>query len=142
MLGRNKIMDTSETYIKMCEKASEIQEFRISDSPIQHTFILRKGDWYVIKNDRVVIVSSTNKLALIDYCFWLPRQDQLQSILDSDIHAVASLNLFIAWLHGPVPPLGMTYHNVIELSMEQLWLMYVMKAKFGKFWNGEEWICQ
>ena len=27
-----------------------------------------------------------------------------------------------------------------KYSLEQLWLMYVMKEKFGKTWNGEAWV--
>jgi hypothetical protein len=27
-----------------------------------------------------------------------------------------------------------------DWSMEKLWLSYVMKEKYGKSWNGQEWV--
>ena len=76
---------------------------------------------------------------------WLPRQDQLQGMVyesykmdvtDSpylrnltmlrDIHEFTQMN---------------RKNNISQLvSMEQLWLAFVMKEKYSKIWDGEKWI--
>ena len=71
---------------------------------------------------------------------WLPRQDQLQDMITipkthqnkSDImHKVDALN---NWMHRYKP---LTYQFN---SGEQLWLAFVMYAKYSKKWDGKEWI--
>lgn len=124
-------MDTSETYIKMCEKAKEIQgiEHPLTTVIDMTKFIYRENNVFYLemsKNDYKVI--------------WLPRQDQLQEMvigkwlgmaITYDIHEGYSYKLYNA---GYEKALG-----VFE-TMEQLWLVFVMKEKYNKVWDGEEWI--
>lgn len=163
-------MDTSPEYIKMCEKATEIQELRpkgndwldddfsffwtesmvricdcgedvhwLSDTAPYCEYCGKKPEpkphnginapFYVFENEP-------------DKAIWLPRQDQLQEMLDP---------------HKPDRPLRFqdetfsmlddlySFVNVNDFpdsdmwSFEQWWLAFVMKEKFGKTWNGEEW---
>jgi len=63
---------------------------------------------------------------------WLPRQDQLQEMVR---------DLFpVSWVLAKEFA-EKAYHLSADtnMSMEQLWLAFVMKEEFGKVWTGEEW---
>ena len=136
-------MDTSEQYIKMCEKAKEIQK--------SHKWEL--GSFYYMPKDgecaiysskcreysRFATISDGEEFALDDPFIWLPRQDQLQEMLvfpsgtfkDNFWTALFCLN---EW------GFESKFIDYIPMSMEQLWLAFVMKGKYNKVWTGEEWI--
>ena len=74
---------------------------------------------------------------------WLPRQDQLQEIyvewaglkeVSNWAHSI--LDAFQFFALSDVPNVDLTFKM---RSLEQLWLAFVMKEKYGKVWNGEEW---
>ena len=96
-------MDTSETYIKMCS-CNEIQE---------NTAYLLDGNDFRSPDG-----------------IWLPRQDQLQEMVDISDWRFKLVNCasFLADNFGSFA------------TMEQLWLAFVMKEKYHKIWNGEDWI--
>ena len=104
-------MDTSEQYIKMCEKAKEIQGQRWGHITDDNFWDNQRLPWAV----------------------WLPRQDQLQEMVKEK---------FTGWTYpGVLNKLQkfcfeISYYN----SMEQLWLAFVMKEKYSKVWDGENWI--
>ncbi len=126
-------MDISKTYIKMCEQAVEIQalasypyaEVKIGDDWVwrfESTTDLDR-QWQQGQNRKV----------------WLPRQDQLQEM-------VGGLECgFIDWENWLGNIYGYNYGNKpnghlhIFDTYEQLWLAFVIKEKFGKVWNGEDW---
>jgi len=130
-----------KTYIKMCEKAEEIQQI----------WNPQYGDWYyggIYNKAKVIVVmrryrkhSSANFLNNKQN-IWLPRQDQLQemvldpTIIEGDYYPIPRmLHEFYLWLKD------CRYPNV---SMEQLWLAFVMYEKYQKKWDSEkeEWeIC-
>jgi len=70
---------------------------------------------------------------------WLPRQDQLQEMVETtetlpELIVQDKLAHFCMWVK---------YQCHIPLtSMEQLWLAFVMKEKYNKTWDGEEWLIQ
>lgn len=117
------MMDTSEQYIKMCEKAGEIQE--------KATYPL--GAFYH-ENDLVICNMGDyyhqTKGSNIPGYIWLPQQDQLQEMLGN---VDESYRVFRKWLDT-------SWVKKILVSWEQLWLAFVMKEKFGKVWDGEDWI--
>ncbi len=107
-------MDTSETYVKMCEKATEIQEIWEPD----------ENDFHFTKLKKNVILKPNAK---IGYIIWLPRQDQLQEMLGG-LEQIEDYPFF-------------TLKGVAKIdSMEQLWLAFVMKEKYNKIWDGSEWV--
>ena len=96
-------MDTSETYIKMCEKATEIQTTKIIQVPHGKELPLEEGD-YIFDGEVVILISDDTRsihqydqyrpkfsVSLAGYCegdgydvdklVWLPRQDQLQEMV-------------------------------------------------------------
>ncbi len=119
-------MDTSETYIKMCD-CPEIQSLR----PFKASDII--GDYY----------NSWGLHKLV----WLLRQDELQEMITPEVeHGWQSpfLNFALWALPNPATdsdnkPLGIYRTINCFSSMEQLWLAFVMKEKYDKTWNGTEW---
>lgn len=104
------VMGTSEKYIKMCEKAIEIQ------------IISREKD----KKAGIINLPENEET-------WLPHQDQLQEMICDSRDA---LTLFCN-THSIVC-FEWKYYEQFTV-MEQLWLAFVMKEKYNKIWNGEDW---
>jgi len=116
-------MDTSETFIKMCD-CPEIQELhpQLMIASIEHYY---KGVYqYEIDSEGVVRFWTGH------YFIWLPRQDQLQAMMGETI--------WLLLIHfGKFLTDGYVHRFT---SMEQLWLAFVMKENYNKTWNSEEWI--
>ena len=143
-------MDNSKEYIKMCEKAEEIQEFKSEDENwVRGDYFSKSGTMHIKRSDpfelhkeyeypvRIFLEDMYgNKIIDNDY-IWLPRQDQLQGIV-IDRYKAYPTNLVGMLLE---------FHFFTEeteqqdkfVSMEQLWLAFVMKEKYQKTWNGKEW---
>lgn len=133
----------TENYIKMCEKAEEIQKLKKFQS----------GDWYCEANltpevlgDFILIGENTVTKGGYDYDFYeidwkkfiyLPTQEQLQEMMElpSIYHRVVDkLYDFTEWVK-----INATYVTSY-CSMNELWLAFVMKEKYNKIWNGKVWI--
>ena len=117
-------MDTSETYIKMREKA--IPYIGRGEHP--------KSDLKEYMEQVIIAIDpSTGSLYYTDglKVFQLERQDQLQEMLIPSRYKEKydMCSVFAAYLHDK-PDI---------MSMEQLWLAFVMKERYNKTWNGEEW---
>lgn len=146
-------MDTSPEYIKMCEKAEEIQK----EKNILPQYRFGAHDfWAVSIKDWVKTDDETMKLqwqrfeinrdsdnAYEDKIVWLPRQDQLQEMIRPE----RSYTLHYAFgLHGWVlecQQIAKEETNKIlefrDASAEKVLLRFVMFF-FNKTWNGEEWV--
>lgn len=120
-------MDKSETFIKMCEKAKEIQEI----------WIPKDGDFYAEKyKDEHFNYHYTSPQILTGFIYrerfiWLPCQDQLQIMIEqSPLDYIDGIKGF--WLDSNFP----------DCSWEQLWLGCVMEEKYNKTWDlkKEDWI--
>ena len=143
-------MDTSEQYIKMCEKAEEIQGVaKRGDDWHPHDYWYfpagSKNEYGYSSEAEIAVIGDAEDCGhcLSYYCdqlpdaIWLPRQDQLQEMI--------------------YPHEGRDYSPLFELdswhekifrnkkyfdgfaSYEQIWLAYVMFEKYGKVWNGGTW---
>lgn len=125
-------MDTSKEYIEMCEKAKEIQENHkiISGDYFNGGEICE--DIFECNNDEGYLIKTIyGKWFLPSECVWLPRQDQLQEMVNRSYHPFG----LVFGLCGFVKKLP-----VKVTSMEQLWLAFVMYEKFNKIWDGKKWI--
>ncbi len=118
-------MDTTPEYIKMCEKAEEIQSLKLK--PIymmqSETNLLYEDNdiWYIFVLDK-------SKKSWLIKKIWLPRQDQLQEMvigIDNEYHLLTSFYNFCS--------------HFTHRSFEKLWFSFVMKEKYNKVWTGEEW---
>jgi len=138
-------MDFTRKYIKMCEKAREIQE----------KWRPRVGDWVVDvwNKERPLVISAIsddcNYLYLlsqlanskddiylnhISKVFCIFTQDQLQErVTDKGYFRVSLIELFYRFANKNIDK---------HTSMEQLCLAYVMWVKYKKIWDEdkEKWI--
>jgi len=161
-------MDTSKKYIKMCEKAEEIQDSHIK-KPLDvffHKSVIKTITSFPGSSSQDIILENKYDLNYKsdirpkewnDYCIWLPTQDQLQEIILKDRYCLhyqgrELIKDFYTFTH-PEDMLEAMFINSKTneriskecayisafTSMEQLWLAFVMKEKYNKIWNGEEW---
>ena len=156
-------MDTSNEYIKMCEKAEEIQKVY---EPTEGDFIWVREEDYWDCYDEVdgcifVVFDSDGDLCFdagvscgrstdyenigyavelseVERRVWLPRQDQLQDIVRSKILHTDAIGA--VWkLYNAVGPNRTGLYGKLR-SLEQVWLVFVMEEKYKKVWDGKEWI--
>jgi hypothetical protein len=158
-------MDMSETYIKMCERAQEIQRLQPDIDHIRHPEDEQDYKYtsffYLPKEDKIAISKWDNDeghILMGHYldeetgAIWLPRQDQLQKMLISPRQDFIELleDFYWHWA-GYKTEEKYPWREYIEdedkikirgdfTSMEQLWLAFVMKEKFGKYWSKGEWL--
>ena len=127
-------MDKTETYIKMCGKAEEIQ-----CESFRHLMPDDMVAYRIAHSVTTIWRHETSGLTTIPYSqtfIWLPRQDQLQEMVhDFEPDILTLLNNFTEWciLDRQI------WYKESTTSMEQLWLAFVMKKKYNKVWNGNEW---
>ena len=169
-------MDVSKKYVEMCEKATEIQELWQYDDGdfFLHRFTERNVDpRFTIDIGKEIasslccscnVIDSYGSTRISEYNpkgenVWLPRQDQLQSLLPEGRRDLLNAERLLALLNDlrdfcdPFDRLGTMPLPVATreaekdqkyveqfVTMEQLWLAFVMEEKFQKIWNGEEWI--
>ncbi len=162
-------MDTTPEYIKMCEKAipdlynyfeanaEQLRPLFIYDYVTDRVSILlwspkslrerigETNDEIIISlesdKDRNIYIPGDSEEAVSKPIVPLWRQDQLQEMIvgrggrESRIVVHESLYRFSYsnYKDGAHPT------NIFD-TQEQLWLAFVMKEKYGKVWNGEEWV--
>ncbi len=137
-------MDKTEIFIKMCDCA-EVQEGKPQDGVggrwlngsiiVSNGFQSERGDFYHIVDteDEKTCESCGNTETYIKCTksTWLPRQDQLQEMVDWT---------WIIQLHHLYKDCNDNPQYWGQFaSWEQLWLAFVMKEKFSKVWAGKEW---
>ena len=112
-------MDTSIKYMWMCD-CPEIQGKKSKDGHpevgcwiTRHLYISKTLDYWIMEKAPHV---------------WLPRQDQIQKMMDSYPMAYL-LRMLYTRFHPELEP----------DSWEQLWLAFYMHDKHEKKWNGKEW---
>lgn len=130
--------DTTETYIKMCD-CPEIQESPVFTDDVK--------DWLYCTTCNLLIELDEDGCTRCwcdnphsdkweGHWVWLPRQDQLQEMVGNKGKTFTHIHDFEYGVNTPeyslVPAL-------IFLSMEQLWLAFVMKELYQKRWSGSEW---
>jgi hypothetical protein len=72
---------------------------------------------------------------------WLPTQSQLQGMIKNKReYSWHLLERFNGWVIYNSPKTEYFKQNFSNFSMEQLWLIFIMKEKFNKIWDGEDWI--
>lgn len=123
-------MDKSKEYVRMCRKAKEIQE----------SWVAEVGDFWTYGDG-----GSSVSIMCYDECFgvqkeegqiWLLRQDQLQELVglkEGEIIWSTYCDRLYHWLVKEERP----HYAKTE---EQLWFCFVMKTRFDKVWDGNDWV--
>jgi len=156
-------MDTTKEYILMCEKAKEIQKqadfikHNWVALPSKEIFGMDKGFQFIsygkIPKEYYIYLWLANqpqysKLTKSDWetFIWLPTQDQLQEMvrnIETETWTFKDNKTLIAqfshWCWQQQPILKIQNTKAYK-SMEQFWLAFVMKEKYGKVWNRKEWV--
>lgn len=135
-------MDKTPIYIKMCEKVMEIQnpwDRKMGDFFCESYWSNKEQkNLYDIR-----VINFDNQYLYQPRFIWLPRQDQLQGMVNEKNPCDLLHSFFTEvyeWVDGRYEyPKG--YYEQFA-SMEQLWLVFVMFEKYNKIWDGEEWILQ
>ena len=150
-------MDATNRYAMMCQQAEEIQslwrpkqcDFIINFADIEEglSFCRSAESLVQVVNMYYEEQESEHYLQecedLKEQALWLPRQDQLQKIIEPDnanVHSVM-IKVMETQYHDSSKK---TLVSAPELfySMEQLWLAYIMREKYNKVWNEEEWVTE
>uniref|UniRef100_A0A6M3IIB0 Uncharacterized protein n=1 Tax=viral metagenome TaxID=1070528 RepID=A0A6M3IIB0_9ZZZZ len=139
-------MDTSPQYIKLCEKAEEIQETKRQSGLIHGDYVYAQpnSDFTFFTGKVELFTGNPNlKYGLLG-CVFIPRQDQLQEMMMVSTKYVMlyHFDLFYHNLYYDWKPTDSMFTSMEQMftSMEQLWLAFVMKEKYGKVWSRTEWI--
>ena len=114
-------------YLKMCEKAEELQELFVEDSLLgegKHLFVACKKCKKILTEDNGYYYDNCG-----DKDFVVFRQDQLQEILNIDSWEWFELCYNMAMLQTETKP----------VLAEIIAIQVVMEQKFNKTWNGEDW---
>jgi hypothetical protein len=141
-------MDTTETYRKMAD-CPEIQSHqpKIIGSPYGYvpkdgelgSFFYMNGDIELLHYD-----NDTSCMMIGGYrdedaeSIWLPRQDQLQEMLSFVVGAFQD-NFWSALDNLHKYAFTVPFKADIPVSMEQLWLAFVMYELHQKVWTGDGW---
>jgi hypothetical protein len=146
-------VDGSKEYYWMCRRAVEIQsnwkpEFGddVWETILHYHYIIHYKD--SVNNELSLFTSNDGgiiKLPMGMNFIWLPRQDQLQAMINSKT-AIKVSDFF--WFVVRVGRIDDRHMEIMEdadmdkinkFSLDQLWLMFVMKEKYNKVWNGKNW---
>lgn len=128
-------MDTSETYIKMCD-CEEIQGQCQSLWRVVHI----KGNIYINGKDGgfnwcMDVIGDDDELKYVKR-IWLPRQDQIQEMLGENVKN--SKMLVSGFLCGLWRFCKRPYY-IVPRSFEKLWLAFYMSEYHNKTWEKDEW---
>ena len=137
-------MDFTTTNIVMCKEAKGIQEqwqpqrgdFAFWEASIEEPepVLIYDVDGELLKV--ITILHGTYHILTKDDLIWLPRQDQLQNMLDVDFYYHAFI------LNEPNTVMKQIYSDDGVWSPfesgEQFWLAFVMWVKEGKAWDAQE----
>jgi len=138
-------MDFSEKYIEMCSKASEIQELWKQDKG--EYVAVYSSEWEYLDKDHQVRKKTFKEIVILgvdgnyvtdeSLCVWLPRQDQLQEIMEIDIHSVRPFIILDQLMDRYI-----TRYGYLLETIEQLWLAFFMSEKYKKYWDNklQDWI--
>ncbi len=134
-------MDILETYIKQCEKATEIQEAKRDINTPGDIWAHPKLEDTELGYSVVILGSVYDRLGYrYPTSVWLPRQEDLQKMVGT--YEVCKNTIFSAGYgdneYSGYWDMDASYWDKFT-SMEQLWLAYVMKEKYGKVWQNGEW---
>lgn len=161
-------MDQSVTYIKMCEQAIEIQDSIKYPNGNGDIYISYDDSFFAISKDNVRYYERSFRQCYIfnhhvkgyvsrplnifgcavredlplvfkpSEVIWLPRQDQLQDIILKNVEYTDPIHLI--WkLYDFCITDKSNYVNKF-ISLEQIWIALIMKEKYNKIWNDEDWI--
>jgi hypothetical protein len=126
----------------MCSKAEEIQK----------EWKPQVGDWQYWSNDKtkmanILMITSLQKKYKANIRIWLPTQEQLQEMLEeikNNTYIAFRFNHFLNVEYNnvtfqPAYILLNSINPIFMCSMNEFWIAFVMKERWNKIWDGENW---
>lgn len=145
-------MDVTPIYIAMCRQAKKflprhkwqegdwfVWTKDIKEDTIVHNWWIDKGSIDIYKEsnwDSSELITSTN-------AFPIYRQDQLQEMYQyGPPSAIHEFHRFMESRYNTPDDAveDATIAEVVFETWEQLWLGFIMHEKYGKVWDGKEWV--
>ncbi len=143
---KTSAMDKSKAYIRMCDRAEEIQCL----------WKPAHGDFYAEANGQVRCwitmsppperfkkgfgICVNNGIIHLSKYTWLPRQDQLIEMAQVPGRRYESvIQDFFDWTKRPYG-IGPGNPGRLFKTMEKIWLVFVMQQKINRFWDGDAWV--
>jgi len=120
-------MDTTYDYIEMCRKA-----FKHLGMPSYY-----RTPYYNTKDNSIM------QLPYLKECIPIYTQDQLQDMVERSLSVKSNGNhmaVQFAYFVSDHIENHIHFGDVLLQSMEQLWLAFVMHEKYGKKWDGQDWV--
>jgi len=119
-------------YIAMCLRATQIQEIW---KPEAGDFVWdNAGSVYPLSANNVKYYHK-DKERINKFLNWMPRQDQLQDMVKPEPEcAFNHVGQLVRWIDKNVS------YACSVMTMEQLWLTFVMSKNYDKKWEGEKWV--
>ena len=130
-------MDKTEEYIKQCDCPEMQSDHVYTEGDVFYEKLVKPqpGGYqegiYLEYDDFTWGSHAGDETYPREKLIWLPRQDQLQEMVESECPLALFLK-FYRWM-------DLTDIAGFDDSMEQLWLAFVMKEKYNKVWDGNEW---
>ena len=138
-------MDISNDYIEMCRYPDIQKQWDQRNGD----FFWRQGELCLLHKHKTVQYGSENpwlkpsgiqisdgwEIEVDHKSIWLPLQDQLQDMVDWKKYDISISYYSMPWVfewRGNQPKV----YGVNGNSMEQLWLLFVMKERYNKEWTG------
>jgi len=155
-----------EIYIRMCKEAGQLQKLwkpKVGDFVWRrYTFFNEEidkriwnkreeiiiltytsdvdGYFHATRNGETRIFNSHNE-AHKATCIWLPTQEQLQEMILSNPNIDANPIWLISKFKFFTDRINLGRNEpVIDGSMNELWLAFIMHEKYNKIWTGEKWV--
>ncbi|TVM02971.1 MAG: hypothetical protein CV087_07430 [Candidatus Brocadia sp. WS118] len=124
-------MDTSQHYIEMCRKATDLQS---GWKPLGSDFAYFNGDITLVAwNEAVFDAIRTNVVNKTGEVVWLPKLDQLIEMIKTDIKLIRDNDRFSVCLYDG------RRHDFVGDSFEKALLLAIMDRYYNKTWNGKDW---
>lgn len=133
-------MSKREQYIKMCEKAVEIQGSYVSRIPAADDIFAGK-----IYRGTVLFVqlTLTNMPITNDY-IWLPRVEQLVKMIPdwNEFAPIDHMDFIYSEFGEECCDCGSKQYSKLFKTLTELLLAYVMQVKYEKVWDSDknEWV--
>lgn len=138
----------TETYIRMCREAIELQE---QWQPKEADLIIWDYDGNFVQDILRMAKASKSDLNALDV-FWLPRQEDLQEIAfnqiaQNQIEGDCEIGHYFIEDFREVfgyeylfDEFGYWWDGTVKFkTFNEIWLGFVMHYVFDKTWNGESW---
>lgn len=138
-------MDKSRQYIQMCKRSKEIQvlwqpkvgDFYADSDQTIRCWIPGASPFQAIRNG--FAIEPGDKVTRISPLIWLPKLDQLIEM--SQVRSAGFRDMSFVFYEWVKQPYGQNNRpaNRVFISLEQLWLAFIMNRKHLKHWMDDNW---